>query len=63
MKGTKKLSDIMIDAKIPLRERSAIPVFEDRKGIIWVPDLVTAERTRITGASRRVTVILLSEKG
>ena len=61
MKGTKKLSDIMIDAKIPLRERGAIPVFEDRKGIIWVPGLVTAERTRITGASRRVTVFLLSE--
>ncbi len=61
MKGTKKLSDIMIDAKIPLRSRGAIPVFEDRGGIIWVPDLVTAERTRITGASRKITAIRITE--
>ncbi len=63
MKGTKKLSDVMIDAKIPLHNRGAIPVFEDRRGIIWVPGLVTAERTRITGTSRKVTVFLLSENG
>ena len=62
MKGTKKLSDIMIDAKIPLRNRGAIPVFEDMKGIIWVPGLVTAERTRITGTSRRATTFLVSWK-
>ena len=62
MKGTKKLSDVMIDAKVPLRDRGTIPVLEDRKGIIWVPGLVTAERTRITGASRKVTTFLLSDK-
>lgn len=63
MKGTKKLSDIMIDAKIPLRSRSAIPVFEDSGGIIWVPGLVTAERTRITGASRKITSLCISATG
>ncbi len=62
MKGTKKLSDIMIDAKVPLRDRGAIPVFEDGEGIIWVPGLVTAERTRITGSSRNVIDFLLSRK-
>jgi tRNA(Ile)-lysidine synthase len=59
MKGSKKLSDIMIDAKVPLRDRGAIPVFEDREGILWVPGLTTAERTRITGSSRTVTVLSL----
>ncbi len=62
MKGTKKLSDIMIDAKIPRRSRGAVPVFEDSEGIIWAPGLVTAERTRVTGKSRKVTSFLLSRK-
>ncbi|TFH40370.1 MAG: tRNA lysidine(34) synthetase TilS [Chrysiogenales bacterium] len=60
MKGSKKLSDIMIDAKIPLRSRGAIPVFEDRGGIFWVPGLVIAERTRITRASRKITSLRIS---
>jgi tRNA(Ile)-lysidine synthase len=62
MKGTKKVSDIMIDAKVPLRDRGAVPVFEDRDGIIWIPGLVTAERTRITGSSRKVVRFLVSPK-
>jgi tRNA(Ile)-lysidine synthase len=61
MKGSKKLSDIMIDAKIPLRSRGAIPVFEDRCGIVWVPGLVTAERTRVTHASRKITSLRISD--
>jgi len=63
MKGTKKLSDIMIDAKVPLRDRGSIPVFEDSSGIIWVPGLVTAERTRVVGSRRNVTSFSISKKG
>jgi tRNA(Ile)-lysidine synthase len=63
MKGSKKLSDIMIDAKVPLRNRGSIPVFEDSGGIIWVPGLVTAERTRITGPGRGITSFSISKKG
>lgn len=62
MKGKKKLSDIMIDAKIPLRDRGTVPVFEDGEGIIWVPGLVTAERTRVTGSSRKVVTFHLFPK-
>lgn len=62
MKGSKKLSDIMIDAKVPLRKRGSVPVFEDGLGIIWVPGLATAERTRVTGPGR-VTVFSISKKG
>lgn len=62
MKGKKKLSDIMIDAKLPLRDRGAVPVFEDSEGIVWVPGLATAERTRVTGSSRKVVTFLLVTK-
>jgi len=60
MKGTKKLSDIMIDAKVPLRNRDRIPVFEDRSGILWIPGVAAAERTRITGRTRRAVTFELS---
>jgi tRNA(Ile)-lysidine synthase len=62
MKGRRKLSDIMVDRKVPYHERDMIPVFSDSKGIIWVPGVVTAERTRITGRTRRVTAIALEGK-
>lgn len=36
MKGTKKVSDFMIDNKIPLTLKHSIPIFESRGKIIWV---------------------------
>lgn len=47
MKGSKKLSDLMIDKKIPRSRRDLIPVFEDALGPFWVPGVVTHERTRV----------------
>ena len=54
MKGSKKLSDIFVDAKIPLRVRERCPVFEDAGGPFWVPGVAADERTRITPRTRRV---------
>jgi len=59
MNGTRKLSDIMIDRKVPLNSRDTLPVIEDAAGIVWVPGLVTSERTRVTGKSERVIRIKL----
>jgi tRNA(Ile)-lysidine synthase len=62
MRGKKKLSDIFIDAKIPLRIRDRRPVFEDRDGPFWVPGVVTDERTRITPRTRHVIRMRLYEE-
>jgi tRNA(Ile)-lysidine synthase len=35
--GTKKLQDLLVDAKIPRRERDRIPVLETAEFIAWVP--------------------------
>lgn len=59
MTGSRKLSDIMIDRKIPLRERNRVPVFEDRLGIVWVPGVVAAERTRIFESARAAPAVRL----
>ncbi len=61
MRGRKKLSDLFIDRKRPLRMRDRYPVFEDADGIFWVPGLVTDERTRISGRTRRAVRLKVSE--
>lgn len=37
--GTKKLSDIFVDLKIPKALRTKIPIFSDSKGVLWVPGI------------------------
>ncbi|MDZ7859405.1 MAG: tRNA lysidine(34) synthetase TilS [Candidatus Krumholzibacteriota bacterium] len=61
MRGSKKLSDIMIDNKISLSVRNRIPVFEDKKGIIWIPGVTTDERTRISKKTEQIIRIKLTK--
>ncbi len=60
MRGRRKLSDIMIDRKVPCSERDAIPVFEDLNGPFWVPGVATDERTRVAAGRRGAIRIKLS---
>jgi tRNA(Ile)-lysidine synthase len=40
MSGTKKIKDIFIDSKIPLKDRSSWPIVTDGTGsILWIPQL------------------------
>jgi tRNA(Ile)-lysidine synthase len=63
MKGTKKLSDLFIDRKVPLSRRGAIPVFEDARGVFWIPGVAAAERTRIAPGARSALRIKLFSPG
>ncbi len=45
--GTRKLSDIFIDKKIPPEVRRALPVVCDAEGILWIPGLPPAHRCRL----------------
>jgi tRNA(Ile)-lysidine synthase len=51
MSGTKKLSDIFIDRKVPHRDRARAVVVEAGGEIVWVPGVVASESTRISGDS------------
>jgi tRNA(Ile)-lysidine synthase len=62
MKGTKKLSDIMIDCKVPLHERRDKLVFEDEVGIFWVPGVTAGERTRINGDEKEIIRISIEDR-
>ncbi|MDD4857023.1 MAG: tRNA lysidine(34) synthetase TilS [Candidatus Krumholzibacteria bacterium] len=65
MRGGKKLSDLFIDRKVPLSKRDSIPVFEDARGIFWVPGVAADERTRIVPSTRvavRIALFSLPDK-
>ena len=47
MRGTKKLSDVFIDRKVPQRARARMIVVEAGGEIVWVPGVVAAESTRV----------------
>jgi tRNA(Ile)-lysidine synthase len=60
MKGSKKLSDIFIDKKIPLRWRDKALVVCDQKRILWVVGVATTESTRITADTNDVLKITVN---
>ena len=54
MKGTKKVKEIFIDAKIPRWRRRQIPVIEDGKSIVWIGGICLSERVRVTSGTKKI---------
>ncbi|QCK14652.1 tRNA lysidine(34) synthetase TilS [Mangrovivirga cuniculi] len=54
MKGKKKLSDFMIDAKIPLSLKSKILVVESGGEIVWVVGFRIDNRFKLTSNTRKI---------
>lgn len=53
MQGTKKLKDLLIDAKIPRQERERVPVLMNTDEIIWVVGCRTSEPFKIRAETKR----------
>ena len=53
MRGSKKLQDLFVDAKIPRVERDSIPIICDQEGILWVVGLRMSERGRVTSQTNK----------
>ncbi|MFH1754943.1 MAG: tRNA lysidine(34) synthetase TilS [Candidatus Latescibacterota bacterium] len=62
MKGSKKISDIWVDRKIPGRERSNLVVLCDSEGILWLVGAVTSERGRITEKTKIILKITVQQE-
>ncbi len=54
MKGSKKVSDLLIDAKIPLHEKENIWVLESNSEICWVVGVRASETFKVTSSTSRV---------
>ncbi len=53
MRGTKKLKNLLIDAKIPRQERGQVPVLMSGDEIIWVVGYRTSEPFKIRAKTKR----------
>jgi len=54
MKGTKKVKDLFIDAKVPRDKRDCVPIVRNEHGVVWVAGHRIDERYRINKDTRRV---------
>lgn len=60
MSSRKKLKDLFIDRKIPLKTRSRIPLLVDRGEIVWVCGVQTSFKTGATAADSGRSLLLLT---
>jgi tRNA(Ile)-lysidine synthase len=60
--GTRKLSDLFRDHRIPETRRAGILVVEDEAGILWIVGLARAERTRLLPTGGRIVNICVAER-
>ena len=63
MQGSKKLQDIMVDAKVPRWERDAVPVLVSPTQILWVAGLVVCDGAAPDANTRRYLCLQLHKKG
>ncbi len=54
MKGHKKVSDFLVDSKIPIYQKNNVLVLASKAGIIWVCGLRVDDRFKITENTRRI---------
>ena len=50
---SKRVQDILVDARVPRHLRDALPIVRDERGIVWIPGVTVAEGHRVTSATRR----------
>ncbi len=63
MKGKKKVSDFMIDLKIPVTLKKDIPLFASGNDIVWVGGLRIDERFKVSDDTEEVIKIELRKNG
>ncbi|MEN6430461.1 MAG: tRNA lysidine(34) synthetase TilS, partial [Coriobacteriales bacterium] len=58
MTGTKKVGDLLTDAKVPRRLRRVTPVVRDGERIVWVAGVRMSDEFKVTPATRRAVALL-----
>jgi tRNA(Ile)-lysidine synthase len=55
--GSKTLADLFGDCHLPRADRATVPIVAAGETIAWVPGVATAERFRVTDATRRMILL------
>ena len=59
MKGTKKISDMLVDAKVPLHEKSSVYVLTSQENIVWLIGVRMDNRYKISEKTKSIYKISL----
>ncbi|MEI7814965.1 MAG: tRNA lysidine(34) synthetase TilS, partial [Coriobacteriia bacterium] len=59
MSGSRKLSDLLTDAKVPRRMRATIPVIRDGERIVWLAGVRMSDEYRVRPDTRRAVRLTL----
>jgi tRNA(Ile)-lysidine synthase len=62
MKESKKVSDLLIDLKVPLPDKEQVYVLLSGRNIAWVAGIRIDNRYKITTATKRMFVCELKNK-
>jgi len=62
LEGSKKLSDLLRERRVPRKDRPGVLVVTDEAGILWVVGLARAERTRLLPSFEQTVTISLAER-
>ena len=57
--GSVKLSDFLINNKVPKPYRSGLAVTADRDGILWIPNLRVSSRAALSASTRSLMILSL----
>lgn len=61
--GSRKLADILIDAKIPRHERARLAVIACGPEVLWVPGVVRSVVAGVSAATRRCAILSAERSG
>jgi tRNA(Ile)-lysidine synthase len=61
LKGRKKVHDVFVDEKVPVSDRTVIPLVCDSDGVIWVTGVRRGDRARITDETGGIVKITYSK--
>jgi tRNA(Ile)-lysidine synthase len=62
LKGSKKLSDLLREHRVPRTDRAGVLVVTDEAGILWVVGLARAERTRLLPSAEQTVTITVVKR-
>ena len=50
--GSRKVKDILMDDRVPLKDRGKVPLVVDSRGVLWVAGFRLSDRVKITGETK-----------
>ena len=62
MKGTKKIKDIFIDAKVPKEQRDYIPIIEFDNNIAWLTGINVSDEYKVNNNSKNILMISIERE-